>query len=89
MWDETITKEMTALERLSLLQLSPPKIKFDKKDGWKYASMHIIFDVKQQDLRHKARIVVGGLVVDSKENTTYLSTIQICVCETNAIYSCE
>ena len=67
---------MTSLERLGVFQLYPPKTKFEKKDGWKYASMHMIFDVNQQDLRHKARLVVGGHVVDSMENTTYLSTIK-------------
>ena len=38
--------------------------------------MHVVFDVKQQDLRHKARLVVCGHVVDSTEHTTYSSTIK-------------
>ena len=37
--------------------------------------MHIIFDVKQQDLRHKARLVAGGYAVDSKQYTMYSSNI--------------
>ena len=33
--------------------------------------MNIIFDVRHQDLRYKARLVVGGHVVNYKEYTTY------------------
>ena len=36
----------------------------------------MIFDIKQQDLRHKARFVVGGHMLDSSMYNTYLSTIQ-------------
>ena len=38
--------------------------------------MHIIFDVKQQDLRQKAMLLVGGHVVDYMEHITYSSTIK-------------
>jgi hypothetical protein len=37
--------------------------------------MRMIFDMKQEDLRHKARFVVGGHVIDSSNHTTYSSTI--------------
>ena len=53
-----------------------PETKFDNKYGWQYATMHMVFDLKQQDLRHKARLVVGGNVVDSAEYTTFSSTIK-------------
>ena len=53
-----------------------PKTKFDQKDGCKYALMHMIFDVKQKDLRHKAGLVVGIHVVDFKDYTTYPYTIK-------------
>ena len=36
----------------------------------------MIFDVKQQDLRHKFRLVVGEHVVDSTEHTTYSYNIK-------------
>jgi Reverse transcriptase (RNA-dependent DNA polymerase) len=38
--------------------------------------MHMIFDVKQQDMRYKARLVVGGHVIDSSDYTTYSSVIE-------------
>ena len=67
---------MMALERLSVFQLYPPKTKFENKDGWKYTPIHMIFNVKQQDLRHKARLVVSGHVVDSTDHTTYSSAVK-------------
>ena len=36
----------------------------------------MIFDVKQQDLQHKDRLVVGGHVMYSTEHTTYSYTIK-------------
>ena len=36
----------------------------------------MIFYVKKQGLKHKARLVVSGHVVDSTEHTTYSSTIK-------------
>ena len=38
--------------------------------------MNMIFYVKKQGLKHKARLVVSGHVVDSTEHTTYSSTIK-------------
>ena len=42
----------------------------------KYTPMHVIYDVKQQDLQNKSSIVVGGHVVDSTKHTTYAVTIK-------------
>ena len=36
----------------------------------------MIYEVKQQDLRRKARLVVGGHVIDSSMHTTYSSNIE-------------
>ena len=63
MWDDDIAKETTLLERLGMFQFYPPKTMFEKKDGWQYAPMYMIFDVNQKDLQHKARLVVSGHVV--------------------------
>ena len=71
LWADTTSKDITELHRLGLFQLYPPRTNFENKDGWKYSQMHIIFDVKQKDLRNKARIVVGGHVMYSMEHTTY------------------
>jgi hypothetical protein len=76
MWADAIAKEMASLDRLQVFQYMPPNHKCEKSDGWQFAPMHMIFDVKQQDLRHKARLVAGGNVVDSTKYNTYSSTIQ-------------
>ena len=67
---------MKALEKIGVFKLYPPKTKFEKKYGWQYATVHMIFDMKQQDLQHKARLVVGVHAIYSKEYTTYSSTIK-------------
>ena len=67
---------MSALERLGVFKYYPPKIKFEKNDGWKWAPIWMVFDIKQKYLRHKSSLVVKGHVVDSTEHTTYLSTIK-------------
>ena len=64
LWSEAIVKEMTELEKLSVFQLYPPKNNFEKKRGWQYAPMHMLFDVKQQDLQHKAMLMVGGHIIE-------------------------
>ena len=74
-WAEAICKEMDALERLGVFQYHDARTKFHWQDGWQYAPMHMIFDIKH-DLRRKARFVVGGHVIDSSEHTTYSSTIK-------------
>jgi Reverse transcriptase (RNA-dependent DNA polymerase) len=67
---------MDALHRLDCFEFHEPNINFKRSEGWQFASMHMIYDVKQEDLRHKARFVVGGHMVDSTSHITYSSTIQ-------------
>lgn len=74
-WAEAIAKEMNALHRLDCFEFVDPSRKFTRDEGWQFAPMRMIFDIKQEDLRHKARFVVGGHVVDSSSHTTYSSTI--------------
>ncbi len=74
-WTEAINKEMDALNRLDCFEFVDPSTNFKREDGWQFAPMHMIFDIKQEDLRYKARFVVGGHVVDSSNHTMYSSTI--------------
>ena len=76
LWTKAISKEMAEMEKLGVLQFYLPKIRFEKKYGLQYAPMHMIFELKQRDLRHEDRVVVGRHVVDSKEHNTYSSTIK-------------
>jgi hypothetical protein len=75
-WADAIAKEMTALNRLDVFEYKSPAHVCNKSDGWQFAPMHMIFDIKQQDLRHKARLVCGGHVIDSSGHVTYSSTIK-------------
>ena len=75
-WADAIMKEMTGLKRLNVFEFHAPNHKCEKSDGWQFAPMHMIFDFKAQDLRYKARLVVGGHVVDSSDYNTYSSVIE-------------
>ena len=75
-WADFIAKEMGGLDRLGVFQYFDSGTRFGKDDGWQRAPMRMIFDVKQQDHRFKARLVVGGHVIDSSDYNTYSSTIK-------------
>eukprot|EP00957_Ditylum_brightwellii_P188406 14342877-Ditylum_brightwellii.AAC.1 len=66
---------MDALERLGLFQYHGAKTRFHQNDGWQYAPIHMIFDIKH-DPHRKARFVVGGYITASFELTPYSSTIK-------------
>jgi hypothetical protein len=74
-WAEAVAKEMDGLQRLCVFEYHPPDKRFHRKDGWQFAPMHMIFDIKA-DGRFKARLCVGGNVLDVSTHTTYSSTIQ-------------
>jgi Reverse transcriptase (RNA-dependent DNA polymerase) len=76
LWADAIFKEMAGLHRLNVFKFHAPNYKCDKNEGWQFAPMHMIFDIKQQDMRYKARLVVGGHVLDSSDYNTYSSVIE-------------
>ena len=75
-WGEAIAKEMKSLDKLNAFIYHAPTKQFSKSDGWKYAPLHMIYSVKAEDGRYKARLVAGGHVVDSSNYTTYSSTVE-------------
>ena len=66
---------MDALQELDTFKIFPPDYKFKNADGWQYAPLRMIFEVKR-DLRRKARLVIGGHVTDATGYDTYASTIR-------------
>ena len=74
LWAEAIKKEMTALDNAGVFQYKPPN--FTIPFGYQYAPLRMIFEVKQEDLRRKARLVAGGHVVDSSMYESYSSVVQ-------------
>ena len=67
---------MYALDRLVVFQYYPPKTNFENTNGWKWAPMRMRFGIKQQYLRHKSRLFLGGYVLESSEDITYSLTIK-------------
>ena len=59
-WAEAIDKEMSGLNRLKAFIYHSPNKVFPKAEGWKFAPIHMIFTIKQEGSRYKARLVAGG-----------------------------
>ncbi|MGH7955291.1 MAG: hypothetical protein ACREOZ_04955 [Gloeomargaritales cyanobacterium] len=72
-WGEAIQNEMSALEKMKCFEYKPPSFKPEK--GYQYAPMRLIFTIKKEDLRFKARLVIGGHVVDASMHNSYASTV--------------
>ena len=73
-WAEAIYKEMSALSKAGVWEFKSPHYKTGK--DYQYAPLTMIFDIKQEDLRRKARLVAGGHVVDSSMYELYSSVVQ-------------
>ncbi|MGH7955026.1 MAG: reverse transcriptase domain-containing protein, partial [Gloeomargaritales cyanobacterium] len=71
-WAEAIDKEMSSLNRLNCFRYHT---KWKPSSDFQYAPLRMIFTVKS-DLRRKARLVVGGHVVDAGDLPTYASTVK-------------
>ena len=67
-------KEMTGLYNLKTFEFHPPNFKLGK--DYQFAPLHMIFDIKNEDLRHKARLVISGHIVDSSMYNSYQAVIQ-------------
>ena len=73
---DEIKKEMDSLRNLNCFKFHPPSKSFKKSDGWQYATLHMIFDINQQYIRHKECLVEGGNVVVSSSYNTKSTTVQ-------------
>ena len=74
LWSEAIKKEMTALDNAGVFQYKSPNYEIPKE--YQFAPLRMIFKIKQEDLRRKARLVAGGHVIDSSMYESYLSVVQ-------------
>ena len=66
---------MDNLDRLEVFKYFPSDKTFGKEDGWQKAPLRMIFDIKSEDRRYKARLVVGGHKVDSSAYNTFSSQV--------------
>ena len=74
LWGDAIIKEMNALKEARVWEFHPPQFKPSK--SYQYAPLTMIFDMKQEDLRRKARLVAGGHVIESSMYESYSSVVQ-------------
>ena len=76
-WADAICEEILKLIDLNVFKFHSPNTAFKKIDEWQYAPMHMVFTIKQEDLRHKAKLVINGNVVDASNVNKYSPTVKI------------
>ena len=75
LWGDAMVKEMMALEKAKVFTYFPPNHKMGAE--YQFCPLRMIFDVKQEDLRRKARMVAGGHVINATMYESYASVVQI------------
>lgn len=66
LWEKAIEKELNALIKMDTFKFVESR--GDIPSEYDYAPLHFVFDVKV-DLRRKARLVIGGNVLDDRDPT--------------------
>jgi hypothetical protein len=74
LWQEAIDIEIGALYKQHVFMQWTGDELPSKDNGWQYAPIRIIFDVKH-DGRHKATHEIGGHVKDATGYDTYVATV--------------
>ena len=71
MWADAIAKDIKSIRfDLDIREKGePPPV------GHKFIKCHMIFNVKMEDLRRKARIVAGGQITNTPPTITYASVV--------------
>jgi hypothetical protein len=73
-WANAIALEMNVLKKMGCFKIPPSKWN-PKTEGFQYASLWIVFDVKSC-LKQKAHLVCGGHIIQCNLNM-YASTIKM------------
>ena len=73
-WRDAMKKEMMALENLSVWRFYPPGPRMGS--DFQKAPLRMIFDMKKEDFRRKARHAVGGYKIDSSHIESFSSVVQ-------------
>ena len=74
LWSMAMAKEMGALNHMKCFKYYPGHHKFDT--SYQYAPLRMIFDIKKEDFRRKARLVAGGHVINATMFESYSSVVQ-------------
>ena len=72
-WAMAIAKEMKGLKDMNVFKILPQGTRLGKT--WQFDPMQMIFDIKE-DLSRKARLVVGGHVIDPLYHEKRASVVQ-------------
>jgi hypothetical protein len=76
LWQDAIRKEVGALMEMETFKLIPSETKASmRQKGYQMLPLRCIFDIKQ-DGRRKARIVIGGHLVDSSGYDAYAGNMK-------------
>ena len=75
LWIESIVKEIKAMWSMKTFKIMTKSEKTRLRDDYQIAPLRCIFDVKQ-DLRRKARLIIGGHVIDSTGHDLYASNMK-------------
>ena len=75
LWQDAIIKEISALWSMKTFKLLTKEQRARLKEDYQYAPLRCIFDIKETG-RRKARIVIGGHVIDTTGHDTYASTMK-------------
>ena len=74
LWKDAMKKEIDSNMSYKVFQIQMKGHMFE--EIWQYAPLHWVFCVKH-DLRHKARLVMGGHVTDATGYDKYEATIKM------------
>ncbi len=83
MWADAIAKEMKNVR----VAFDPPEDGVQPLSGSQFFQSHMIFNVKMEDFRRKARLVAGGHMTDVPPTVTYASVVSrqtVCTALTKA-----
>ena len=75
LWYNAIFKLLEVLISMEVFKKFPSSLRKARAKGFQFAPLMKIFDVKV-DLRRKARLVIGGHVVNSNRHKVYASTMK-------------
>ena len=73
-WQDAIAAEMKALEELDCFEFHPKG--YHPGPAYQSTRLHMIFDVKADTLRRKARLVAGGHLLEALGVDVYSSTVK-------------
>jgi hypothetical protein len=77
LWEESIKKEISSITTMKTFRIIESELEPKKvKETHQFAPLRMIFDIKAGDLRRKARLIIGGHIVDPTGFDTYASNMK-------------